>query len=82
MITDFAKWYGDSPHRIVKKLEGNAELHRFRNAAGVDYSAIYVGNLEVWSRERTDEEEMLKQWPKRVKAMQRLEEMKREDGSD
>ena len=38
----------DSQHTIAQvELNGGAELHRFKNNAGVDYSAIYVGDNKM-----------------------------------
>ena len=45
-------------------LNGGAELHRFINEGGVEYSAIYKGNREIWSCERAHESEMIADWNK------------------
>lgn len=39
-----------------------ATLHRFRNMAGVEYSAIYIGNTEILSCERDHEQGMIDYW--------------------
>ena len=49
---------GDSPHEIII-LDGQAELHRFENKAGVPYSAVYVNGFEEYSCEREREQKML-----------------------
>ena len=55
---------GDTKHQIVYeiKLFGNGILHRFNNAGGCPYSAIYVDNFEVWSCERKGETRMIHEW--------------------
>lgn len=45
---------------IESDLKHGARLARFRNPAGVEYSAIYVGNLEYASQERAKENAMIK----------------------
>lgn len=45
---------------IDGELKHGAKLVRFRNPAGVEYSAIYVGNFEYASQERAKEKEMIK----------------------
>lgn len=53
----------DSQHTIAQvELNGGAELHRFKNNAGVDYSAIYVGDNEMMSCERYREQDMIEHW--------------------
>ena len=50
-------------HRVYDaKLIHGATLHRFRNLAGIAYSAIYVGKEEIFSCERSREEDMIRQW--------------------
>lgn len=56
---------GDTKHIIVEGiyLKGNAKLHRFENAAGIQYSAIYtVGGREVYSCVRDEEARMIAYW--------------------
>lgn len=54
---------GDTKHEIVNvELKGRARLHRFNNPAGVPYSAIYVGADEIWSCQRSDEQDMIDTW--------------------
>ena len=60
----------DTKHEIsypdgIFKLHG-AELHRFKNFAGVEYSAIYRGDFEEMSCERRDEEAMITAFRKRL----------------
>lgn len=60
----------DTKHEIscpdgIFKLHG-AELHRFKNSAGVDYSAIYRGGFEEMSCERRDEKVMITAFRKRL----------------
>lgn len=43
-------------------LKGGARLHRFKNRAGVDYSAIYIGENEYASHERSRESDMIRWW--------------------
>ena len=53
----------DSDHKIFDfKLRRDARLHRFENAAGNPYSAIYVGNCEYFSCSRKDEKNMIIYW--------------------
>ena len=53
----------DSQHHIYEaNLRDCATLHRFLNNAGVPYSAIYVGRLEVYSCERRYEQGMISYW--------------------
>lgn len=52
---------GDSEHEIVDCSElKKGELHRFKNAAGVEYSAIYVHGEERYSIERDGEAGMIR----------------------
>lgn len=44
------------------KLNGDAKLLRFDNPAGVPYSAIFQNGEEIFSCERSQEENMIKQW--------------------
>lgn len=54
----------DSNHIIVTDVEvaHNGVLHRFKNLAGVPYSAIYVGEIEMYSCPREDESRMVQYW--------------------
>lgn len=54
----------DGNHVIVTEveLEHDGVLHRFKNMAGVPYSAIYVGDIELFSCPREDEERMIQYW--------------------
>lgn len=54
----------DSEHEIIYdvSLVNNARLHRFVNAGGDEYSAIYQGQIEIWSCERAHEAQMIKDW--------------------
>jgi len=55
----------DSKHKIFdSKLRLGAKLHRFTNASGETYSAIYVGNYEYFSCPRKDEKDMIIYWNK------------------
>lgn len=51
----------DNEHEIVEevKLSGNAKLHRFINACGTEYSAIYENDYEIFSCERSREDAMI-----------------------
>jgi hypothetical protein len=52
---------GDSEHIVVACPSLKVgELHRFKNAAGVDYSAVYIDGMEVYSCERDQEKGMIK----------------------
>ena len=54
-------------HEIVRCKDLDllgAELHRFNNPAGVAYSAIYEGNIELMSSERYGESAMVKYYLK------------------
>lgn len=51
----------DSVHEIVDiKLRDEARLERFKNGAGVPYSAIYIDDTEVASCSREREDEMIR----------------------
>lgn len=53
----------DTMHTIIDaKLKRCGELHRFKNGAGVPYSAIYIGDKEYYSCPREDESKMIKYW--------------------
>ena len=60
--TDTVTPFRDSPHEVytddLLKRYG-AELHRFTNAAGVEYSAIYRNGIEEMSDPREREQEMI-----------------------
>ena len=60
----FAKQVGDSPHKIISdvRLSGGAKLHRFKNGAGVKYSAIVQNGIELWNCERKRESAMVEKW--------------------
>lgn len=54
---------GDHGHSVYDaKLRLGATLHRFFNRGGYAYSAIYVGNQEVFSCEREREDGMILCW--------------------
>lgn len=56
---------GDTPHDVYDAdLRLDATLHRFNNAAGCAYSAIYVGDDEVWNHVREREADMIAAWNK------------------
>ena len=53
---------GDSIHEVLTDdllSRYNVELHRFTNAAGVEYSAIYRNGVEEMSDPRDREQEMI-----------------------
>ena len=52
--------YGKETH-YVEPMHGY-DLHRFVNAAGTDYSAIYVNGFEMYSVVRSRERDMLEYW--------------------
>ena len=56
--------YRDStPHQVLEAgLKKEATLHRFLNPAGIPYSAIYDGNIEICSCERDHEQGMINYW--------------------
>lgn len=69
MIDQYELWeqlrrpeqFRDSEHRIYDaELGVPYTLHRFKNPAGVDYSAIYFGRRELYSCERESEFRMIK----------------------
>ena len=51
----------DSSVHIVYdvNLKNGGKLHRFENNAGVLYSAIFVGSMEMFSCERAHEKNMI-----------------------
>lgn len=54
---------GDSMHDVYDAgLAKNAKLHRFKNSGGLLYSAIYLGNFEAFSCERSEEAKMITYW--------------------
>ncbi len=55
---------GDSPHEIIDSadLPWEGVLHRFVNAGGTPYSAIYYHGIEVKCTPREFEQQMLNQW--------------------
>ena len=60
--TDTVTALGDSPHEVLTDdllSRYNAELHRFTNAAGAEYSAIYRNGIEEMSDPREREQEMI-----------------------
>lgn len=51
---------GDYPVDECFALDNGCQLHRFRNAAGVEYSAIYnKDGMEFLNNERSQEAKML-----------------------
>lgn len=59
----FCSGYDEGDHIIYDAdLRKEAKLHRFDNAAGCAYSAIYVCGREVYSCERDHEPQMIKYW--------------------
>ena len=64
------RWH-DTPHEVftddLLKRYG-AEIHRFTNAAGVAYSAIYRGGFEEMSDPREREGEMIDAFRRRLYA--------------
>ena len=58
----------DTEHEIVDcpKL-AKGKLHRFNNAAGVAYSAIYLHGDEIFSCERAQEAKMISYFNSMVK---------------
>lgn len=54
----------DTEHAIISTviLKKNARLHRFKNKAGVEYSAIYYNGNEELSCEREKEKDMIEYW--------------------
>lgn len=53
----------DSDHILCDaELRKGAVLHRFKNPAGVLYSAIYIGTHEIYSCERAHEQQMINYW--------------------
>ena len=58
--TDDHDYFPDSAHVVYDaNLRKNGKLHRFKNKAGVPYSAIYRGSFEAYSCERSQEKKML-----------------------
>ena len=55
---------GDTEHEVVTgvELKGGARLHRFVNAGGVPYSAIYLHGVECWNNPRDDEKRLVSMW--------------------
>lgn len=52
-----------TPHKVMEaSLKKDATLHRFQNPAGVPYSAIYVGSIEMCSCQREHEQGMIDYW--------------------
>lgn len=61
----FKNGIGDfNEHEIVDDVElrCGAKLHRYTNNAGVECSAIYIGDKEVWWHYRSEEERMIREW--------------------
>ena len=55
--------FEDGVHTIYDVgLNKGALLHRFNNQAGYAYSAIYTNSFEVYSCERSHEQQMIKYW--------------------
>lgn len=69
--TDIADKWHDTPHEVftddLLKRYG-AEIHRFTNAAGVPYSAIYRNGFEEMSDPREREGEMIEAFRRRLYA--------------
>jgi hypothetical protein len=60
---------GDSTHMVYTDdyfSRFGAELHRFTNAGGVPYSAIYRNGSEEMSCERQYEDQMIKDFRARI----------------
>jgi hypothetical protein len=60
---------GDSVHTVLSDgllAKHGAELHRFTNGEGVEYSAIYRGDFEEMSCVRRDEERMIAAYKRRL----------------
>lgn len=60
---------GDSTHMVYADdylTRYGAELHRFINAGGVPYSAIYRNGSEEMSCERQGEDQMIKSFRERI----------------
>lgn len=56
----------DSTHIIIDAaLKRGALLHRFRNAADAECSAIYIGSVEHWWTYREDEARLIREWNER-----------------
>lgn len=54
---------GDKPHVVLDaSLKNGARLHRFVNAAGDKWSAIFIGNEEIWWDYRDQEPRMIRDW--------------------
>lgn len=69
-MMNYTKRYdNDFDHEIIEDvvLGGNAKLHRFLNAGGCAYSAIYKDGVEAWSCERGHEAQMIKDWNERCR---------------
>ena len=50
-------------HKVYDSyLAGNAMLHRFVDNEGVERSAIYIKDRELWCRARSHEENMVRYW--------------------
>lgn len=64
------RWGGIEVHKVYDaELKRNAKLHQFKNADGVEYSAIYelsppfiLGYREMACCERENEADMIKWW--------------------
>lgn len=69
--TDTVTVLGDSPHEVytddLLRLY-DAELHRFTNAAGTEYSAIYRNGVEEMSDPREREQDMIDAFRRRLYA--------------
>ena len=60
---DLIPQHNDSEHEVLDAgLRKGAKLHRFTNAAGVEYSAVYLGRMEALSCERDYERDMVNFW--------------------
>ena len=62
----FPGYKDDSTHIVIDAaLERGALLHRFRNAADAECSAIYIGTVEHWWTYRADEARLIREWNER-----------------
>lgn len=62
---------GDSIHEVLTDdllSRYNVELHRFTNAAGIEYSAIYRNGVEEMSDPRKREQDMIDAFRRRLYA--------------
>lgn len=73
-------YLGDDKHVIVPNIElaDGAELHRFNNACGVPYSAIYLNGDEQMSCEFNSEVDMIKCWNRQKGLYTKLDDVDEE----